>query len=109
MPIAKSDVPTSHVITNADYLDYKPPPTSASGGFTDYKRDETEPDTPKVDEGRPDDQTPKAVVTEAELGPPPPFATHVSEMRIRGDGHVISHDAHLNEDGKLSRAYHFAL
>lgn len=30
---------------------------------------------------------------------PPPFSTHTSEIRIRGDTHVISHDPHLNEDG----------
>ncbi|KAG9026035.1 hypothetical protein FRB95_009494 [Tulasnella sp. JGI-2019a] len=31
---------------------------------------------------------------------PPPFSTHNPEARVRGDLHLISHDAHLNENGE---------
>ncbi|KAG8991988.1 hypothetical protein FRB94_012107 [Tulasnella sp. JGI-2019a] len=38
---------------------------------------------------------------------PPPFSTHNPEARVRGDLHLISHDAHLNEDGEA--LYRFLL
>ncbi|KAG8840609.1 hypothetical protein FRB96_009021 [Tulasnella sp. 330] len=41
------------------------------------------------------------------LETPPPFSVHNSEIRIRGDTHVISHDPHLNEDGEA--LYRFLL
>jgi hypothetical protein len=33
-------------------------------------------------------------------GPPPEFAPYVAEYFEAGDGSIVSHDRHLNEDGK---------
>lgn len=30
---------------------------------------------------------------------PPAFSAYEANYRVRGDGHVITHDEHLNEDG----------
>ncbi|KAG9026032.1 hypothetical protein FRB95_009491 [Tulasnella sp. JGI-2019a] len=39
--------------------------------------------------------------------PPPPFSVHNSEVRLRSDMHLVSHDAHLNADGEA--LYRFLL
>jgi hypothetical protein len=44
---------------------------------------------------------PQLAVADPETEPPPPFTPYEAEFFVDKNGNVISHDPHLNEDGKL--------